>query len=219
MTRRFEMSISEVRLKNLEKWFEGEVIPQKDRSFISQLRKGAAFGERAARRFERDYGMPEYYLDNKEQKTSDTLQELVVIDVLNVQASAGSGSASDLIEIVNQLRYVPEQFYEVYRGVNPDSVQVINVKGDSMFPTFAHGDLIFVDTSVQNFDGDGVYVFTFDNYTYIKRLQKAGRELRVISDNKVLYPEPWQITGDDLNYLYIHGKVKVHQSQQLNFIG
>ena len=30
------MDKSEIRLKNLEKWFEGQSIPKKDRSFISQ---------------------------------------------------------------------------------------------------------------------------------------------------------------------------------------
>ncbi|MBF0784467.1 XRE family transcriptional regulator [Muribacter muris] len=150
-------------------------------------------------------------------ENQDDEDDSIIIDVLNVEASAGFGSSSDLVEIVSQLHYAPEQYYEYYRGMNPNNVQVINIKGDSMFPTFSHGDLIFVDTTMTTFDGDGVYVFTYDNYTYIKRLQKAGKELLVISDNDTY--KAWTISREELEQLYIHGKVKVHQSQKLNFIG
>lgn len=143
--------------------------------------------------------------------------ELIIIDVLNVEASAGHGSLGDLVKTVRQLRYFPDQFYSLFRGLNPDVIQVINVKGDSMSPTFAPGDLAFVDVSIQYFDGDGVYVFNYGDSLYLKRLQKAGNEFIVISDNET-YRE-WRISADHADELFIHGKVKVHQSQRLNFIG
>ncbi|TYG33331.1 helix-turn-helix transcriptional regulator [Lonepinella koalarum] len=140
----------------------------------------------------------------------------IVIDVLNIEASAGFGSSTDVVEIVQQLRYVPEQFYENYRGLNPTNIRVINVKGDSMLPTFSHGDLAFVDITITQFDGDGVYVFTYDDHLFLKRLQKAGTEILVISDNREQYTA-WKV--DPNIPVYIHGKVKVHQNQKLNFIG
>lgn len=143
--------------------------------------------------------------------------ELIIIDVLNVEASAGHGSLGDLVKTVRQLRYFPDQFYSLFRGLNPDVIQVINVKGNSMSPTFATGDLAFVDVSIQYFDGDGVYVFNYGDSLYLKRLQKAGNEFIVISDNDT-YRE-WRISADHADELFIHGKVKVHQSQRLNFIG
>lgn len=143
--------------------------------------------------------------------------DTIVIDVLDVEASAGYGSQGDLVQVVKQLRYVPEQYYALYPGMNPENTRVINVKGDSMLPTFQHTDLLFVDITTDYFDGDGVYVFTFENFTYVKRLQKAGREMFVISDNEAY--EKWVIKAEDGEQLYIHGKVKVHQSQRLNLIG
>lgn len=137
----------------------------------------------------------------------------IVINVLNVEASAGYGSNGDVIQIIRQIRYNPEQYYELYRGMNPESVEIISIKGDSMNPTFSHGDLLFVDISVQEYDGDGIYVFTYDNHTFVKRIQKTGSKFTVISDNP-RYKE-WDIEQE----CFIHGKVKVHQSQQLNFIG
>ncbi|MFK5289077.1 helix-turn-helix transcriptional regulator, partial [Glaesserella parasuis] len=55
----------------------------------------------------------------------------IVIDVLNVEASAGNGSTGDLVEIVSKLHYVPEQFYLYFRGIDPENIRVINIKGDS----------------------------------------------------------------------------------------
>ncbi|WP_368900378.1 hypothetical protein [Mixta calida] len=59
------MNISELRRIRLKAWFASRVLPEKEKSYLSQLINGkASFGERAARRLERDYGMPEGYLDN-----------------------------------------------------------------------------------------------------------------------------------------------------------
>ncbi|HHW7546744.1 TPA: XRE family transcriptional regulator, partial [Mannheimia haemolytica] len=143
-------------------------------------------------------------LDEEDQKS-------IVIDVLDVEASAGNGSTGDLVEVVSKLYYVPYQFNLYFRGMNPESIRVINIRGDSMSPTFASGDMIFVDINITTFDGDGVYVFTYKNHLYVKRLQMAGDALIVISDNST-YKE-WRITEENFEQLYIHGKVKVHQSQ------
>lgn len=147
-----------------------------------------------------------------EQNSKD---ERVVIDVLNVEASAGNGSTGDLVEVVSRLYYVPEQYYTLFRGINPDGIRVINIKGDSMSPTFNSGDMVFVDINTHNFDGDGVYIFNYKNALYIKRLQCIGDKYLVLSDN----PSYREWTIDDESQLFIQGKVKVHQSQKLNFIG
>lgn len=53
-----------IRSTQLKKWFENKILPEKDRSLISQLQAGkASFGEKVSRRLENDYGMPPYYLD------------------------------------------------------------------------------------------------------------------------------------------------------------
>ncbi|MBC7042313.1 S24 family peptidase, partial [Salmonella enterica] len=52
-----------------------------------------------------------------------------------------------------------------------------------MAPTIAPGDLIFLDISINQFDGDGIYVFGFDDKIYVKRLQMTPDKLLLISDN------------------------------------
>ncbi|WP_157874833.1 hypothetical protein [Paraburkholderia atlantica] len=57
------MNIQDIRRDNLRKWTESHSVPPKEKSYFSQLLGGASFGERAARRLERDYGMGDGYLD------------------------------------------------------------------------------------------------------------------------------------------------------------
>lgn len=58
------MDIQENRRARLREWLKDRTAPAKEKSFFSQLVSGtASFGERAARRIERDYGMDEGYLD------------------------------------------------------------------------------------------------------------------------------------------------------------
>lgn len=68
------MEISKTRRVRLKEWFSKRSIPEREKSYISQLLAGKApFGERAARRLEHDYGMPQRWLDqqNKHEAQQD----------------------------------------------------------------------------------------------------------------------------------------------------
>jgi hypothetical protein len=51
--------------------------------------------------------------------------------------------------------------------------------------------LIFVDISINEFDGDGIYVFGFDDKIYVKRLQMIPDKILVISDNLNIRSGQW----------------------------
>lgn len=58
------MKVADIRRSRLKEWFADNSFPKKEKSYFSQLISGkASFGERAARRIEKDYGMGEEYLD------------------------------------------------------------------------------------------------------------------------------------------------------------
>ncbi|OSN08379.1 transcriptional regulator [Lonsdalea britannica] len=135
------------------------------------------------------------------------------VEVLDVSASAGVGhmQASDVIDVIHAIEYKDERAVALFGGRPSDSVKVINVRGDSMSGTIEPGDLIFVDVSVNQFDGDGIYIFGFDEKIYVKRLQMIPDQLLVISDNP-LYRE-WSITKDNERRFSIYGKVLISQSQ------
>ncbi|MFZ5272567.1 hypothetical protein [Enterobacter asburiae] len=57
------MELVEIRRARLKEWFGDKKLPPKDASFISQVIGGKFIGEKAARRLERDHGLPELFLD------------------------------------------------------------------------------------------------------------------------------------------------------------
>lgn len=58
------MDIKEIRRLRLRDWFSDKTLPEREKSYLSQLINGkGSFGERAARRIEADYGMPTGHLD------------------------------------------------------------------------------------------------------------------------------------------------------------
>lgn len=135
------------------------------------------------------------------------------VEVLDVSASAGAGHihGSDVIDVIHAIEFSNDQALAMFGGRTPSGVKVINVRGDSMASTIEPGDLIFVDVTINEFDGDGIYVFGFDGKVYVKRLQMIPDQLLVISDNP-RYRE-WNITKENEHRFYIYGKVLISQSQ------
>lgn len=68
-------------------------------------------------------------------------------------------------------------------------------------------------TYLKKFNGDRIYVFTFGKSLFVKCLQIIKDKLFVIFDNKK-YKE-CDISEDEVDQLYIHGKVMLSQSMLL----
>ncbi|HGO5853332.1 TPA: XRE family transcriptional regulator [Mannheimia haemolytica] len=137
--------------------------------------------------------------------------QMLRVEVLDVYASAGNGSfvTGDLTAYTHAVEFENAYFAQVFQRANAKGLSIINVDGDSMEPTIGNGDLLFVDTTKSAYQGDGVYVFSYGENLYVKRLQFAGDELLVISDNP-LYKE-WRITSENEHKFQIHGKVEFMQ--------
>lgn len=107
-------------------------------------------------------------------------EDAISFEVLDVDASVGFGSSSDVVEVVSHIKFNSTQYYELFRGMNPDPIKIVSVKWNSMSPTFENFDLLVVDTSITYYDGDDIYIFTFGDHTFVKRIQKAGRTFTAI---------------------------------------
>lgn len=128
----------------------------------------------------------------------------VRIDILDVEASAGNGAYLSPTEQGLLSQEFDLTFFRQHFGrADAKHLKLITVKGDSMSPTLESGDLLYVDVSENYFAADGLYVFTFDGQTFVKRLQKVGKEMLVISDNAT-YKE-WTLSQND--DVFIHGRV------------
>lgn len=129
------------------------------------------------------------------------------IEVLDFSVSAGPGAMNnEFVEILHSVEYPIEEARHMFNGRKQEQIRIINVRGDSMSGTIEPGDLLFVDISIQHFDGDGIYAFLYDETAHVKRLQKMKDKLLVISDNKTY--APWDpIERDEMNRVLVFGKV------------
>jgi hypothetical protein len=90
-------------------------------------------------------------------------------------------------------------------GDDPTNVRIFAMPGDSMAPTIGPQDLTFIDLAVSTFDRDGIYLFSFGDSTFLKRLQRVGSKVAVISDNAAY--STWHIEEEDLDRLQLIARV------------
>ncbi|QOF66728.1 hypothetical protein IFE17_05920 [Actinobacillus sp. GY-402] len=56
-------------------------------------------------------------------------------------------------------------------------------------------------------------MFTYDTHTFVKRLQKIGKKMLVILDNKTADYRDWEFDRED--NVYIHGRVVFSLSMKM----
>ncbi len=103
------------------------------------------------------------------------------------EGGAGMGTG-----IVNQdypevVRTIEVAEWEVRRKLGylpkPGRIQIITGRGPSMRPKLEDGDIVWIDTTCDYFDGDDYYLINIGGETQIKMLQKRGDGLYVVSVN------------------------------------
>ncbi|MDD2164754.1 S24 family peptidase [Glaesserella parasuis] len=211
------MTLPEIRRKKLTEWFSTRDIPEKEKSYISQLKSGkSSFGERAARRLESEYGMPSFYLDYDEETESAIVSAISIqethshqypIHLINFKAKAGETGFinTNYPEIIQSIYFSLDGLLEIVGRKSSNGIEMITIPTDSMAPTINKGDVVFIDTTINYYDNEGVYIFAIDDEVYIKRLQKIpGGVYRALSDNKTY--EPFDIKREILDTAIILGK-------------
>lgn len=102
----------------------------------------------------------------------------------DVSASAGGGA---LDNDENSVPMMLEGSFVLSLGGERElrSIEALNVSGDSMEPTFAYGDIIFINRSKTDIGRGGIFTINTEHGLFIKRLQKRiDGKIDVISDNK-----------------------------------
>lgn len=123
--------------------------------------------------------------------------EMEIIRQVDVRAGAGGGGIAyfehlgDMIDadIVAEEWGIPTKFVRNdLRAKNADSIMLVEIRGDSMFPTLANGDRAFIDTNHKHPSPPGVYA-VWDGFGLVaKRLELVPlsdpMRIKLISDNK-----------------------------------
>jgi hypothetical protein len=140
---------------------------------------------------------------------------------LDVQLGAGEGTVGEVINLpvgnanISGHRVVaewliPRDYLRSEVKASPTHTVVIEVIGDSMFPTYMPGDRVIVDLSQNRFISDTVYSISDGaSEPQIKRLQRVPFsdpvQVRIISDNPAL--ETFTV---DLERLTVIGRICGH---------
>ncbi|WP_186111297.1 S24 family peptidase [Burkholderia gladioli] len=200
------MEIADTRRARLRQWFEKRTLPPREKSYLSQLMTGSAsFGERAARRLERDYGMEAGYLDSPgdiaegaPNMVAPDSSESIHIPRFNTGGAMGTGfELRDQPGVIETLRVNKEWLSKNLRRYTAvENLVVVTGFGDSMRPMFNPGDPLIADIGVRTVEFDAVYFFRVGSEGFIKRLQRIPTEnglvLRAKSENTVY--DTWDIT-------------------------
>lgn len=120
----------------------------------------------------------------------------------DVRAAMGGGQIPhEYPEMLQDIRVSPRHLREM--GVTFKEhfhLKMITGWGQSMAPTIKDRDPLLVDITIREFTGDGIYLFSYDEMLYVKRLQKKGKDgFKMISDNK--HHDPEDIRVDDTHIL------------------
>lgn len=181
----------------------GEVAGVKSPAQISQWVNGSknsktgkprVMSGATARAIEDALGLPSGWIDTDHEAdanppapvpSTETPPGYVRFHLFEGAAGMGSGVVNQDFPEVMQVMEVAE--WEVRRKLGflprPGRIQIITGRGPSMRPKLEDGDIVWIDTSFDYFDGDDYYLINIGGETQIKMLQKRGDGLYVVSVN------------------------------------
>jgi len=201
-----------IRRDNLKKWFSDKVVPEKDRSYVSQLISGKtpSFGEKAARRLEMENNMPAFYLDAPQSKTTENISsnikdlgsfdlwdrntplnsdEVAVPFYQDVRLSAGNGFADDIVDYNNfKLRFSKSTLRK--QCVQYENAVCVIADGNSMEPVIPDGTTVGIDLGNKTIRDGKIYAINHGGLLRIKLLYNMPNEqVKIRSYNSDEHPD------------------------------
>lgn len=99
----------------------------------------------------------------------------------------GDGEASEdgcVPSLICELALARQEAWALLGRRDLAGLKLLSMRGDAMAPTLNPRDLLFVDTSVTAFKGDGIYAFLLDGNLLVRRLQRLpGGRITIKGDN------------------------------------
>ncbi len=169
-----------------------------------------------ARAIEAALGLQAGWMDTAHGDTDKSVSQVAATETPAgyVRFDLFEGGAGMGVGIVNQdypevVKTIEVAEWEVRRKLGylpqPGRIQIITGRGPSMRPKLEDGDIVWIDTSCDYFDGDDYYLINIGGETQIKMLQKRGDGLYVVSVNTdfpAYRPDPGDVS--------ILGKALIH---------
>lgn len=129
------------------------------------------------------------------------------VDLLDAELAAHSSGIinAEYPDVISSIFFTQEGVKRILGKTTTDGVYMFKVPTDSMAPTITQNDIVFIDTNVKEYIGEGVYSFNLNGETYIKRLQRLPTGvIMALSDNPLYHP--FEITEELFDTAKIIGK-------------
>lgn len=139
-----------------------------------------------------------------QKSTTDT----TTLYLYDWSASCGHGVLNhDFPELLRTIEIPNDALQELLGTTNLKGVHLMPPDGDSMEPTIPRRSITLIKTDIAEFKSSGVYLITFDGYTYIKRLSRGKHGIiKVTSDNRSYAATDFEITPEEYEQLTVHGR-------------
>ena len=127
--------------------------------------------------------------DFEGKQTEITLApNLVHMPVLSLDVACGKGVYGDNAYVTSMVS-ATEDWFRLKVRKDPRDMCLVHALGDSMEPLIEDGDMVFFDKTSKNRPCDGIWVFSYEERLFLKRLQfLPDSKIKVISSNTAYEP-------------------------------
>lgn len=140
-------------------------------------------------------GRPSPVLSTRETAGDGSLSGLIHIPALKVKACAGDGSfASGEALGDGPFQFKSAWLHQAFGHIN--SLRMIQITGDSQVPLLNDGDWVMIDEAKNKVE-NGLHVIRLDDCLMIKRLQREGNFLQLISANPIYAPTALDLSKEE----------------------
>ena len=111
-------------------------------------------------------------------------EDIATIEMVDVTACCGEGIDNLSEKVCGHWNLPLVDFKSIVTG-SPNNIKMLRVQGDSMTPTIADGDFVWVDISNNFVSSDGIYLIKTHTGISVKRVQSGLSNITIICDNPI----------------------------------
>jgi phage repressor protein C with HTH and peptisase S24 domain len=131
--------------------------------------------------------------------------DILLIPMVKARLSAGTGSLETDATSTRQYAFRSDF---LHRKGNPDTMVLMRVAGDSMFPEIRDNDVVLIDQSKRDLLPSRIFAVGFDDAVYIKRIDMLPGKIILKSVNEEAYPPvELDVRGDYASKFRVIGQV------------
>jgi phage repressor protein C with HTH and peptisase S24 domain len=117
------------------------------------------------------------------RRESRTIDGYRVPPALGMSLPGAYGAGVNSPQLVDHVAFGEDWLRDA--GLDPETMALVQVVGDSMLPTFGDGDLVLVDAGKRRLAEEGIFAVRQEQHLIVKRLQvMLSGELYIQSDNE-----------------------------------